>query len=156
GSGNVVVDIGAYQSRGFNIIVSGGTPQQTGVNTNFPLPLVVTVSSSFGEPVQGGLVKFTAPSSGASAVFAGGGNSGTAPLDAPGRAAIVAAANPFVGGPYSVTAAASGAVGTGLVFSLTNTAVQPTKLAIHTQPSSTAVAGQLLPTQPVIYVEDQF
>jgi hypothetical protein len=31
----------------------------------------------------------------------------------------------------------------------------PTQLVIHTQPSASATAGQVFPTQPVIYVEDQ-
>ena len=150
------VDIGAFQSRGFSITVSGGTPQQTPINSYFASPLLVTVSSPFGDPVQGGLVTYTAPASGASAVFPGGSSIATAPIDASGRAGIIAAANTIVGGPYTVTAAANGASGTGLGFSLTNVAVQPTQLVIHTQPPATAVAGQLFAPQPVIYEEDQY
>jgi hypothetical protein len=147
------VDIGAFQSRGFSIVVSGGTPQQAVVNNFFPSPLFVTVSSPSGDPIQGGLVTYTAPASGPSAIFT---NNGIATIDASGRAGIIAAANTIVGGPYTVTAAANGASGTGLSFSLTNLPVQPTQLVVHTQPASTAVAGQLFAPQPVVYVEDQF
>ncbi len=52
----------------------------------------------------------------------------------------------------------------GLNYTVTTVANQPgvilpfqvaTQLVIHTQPSATATAGQVFPTQPVIYVEDQ-
>ena len=59
-------DIGAFESRGFTLTKSGGDGQSTAVSTPFTNPLVVTVSSGFSEPVNGGQVTFTAPSSGAS------------------------------------------------------------------------------------------
>src|SRR5207237_9724360 len=68
---NATVDIGAFESRGFNISASSGTPQSTQILSVFGLPLVATVSSAFSEPVAGGVVTFTAPASGASGAFAG-------------------------------------------------------------------------------------
>ncbi len=149
---NGKVDIGAFQSRGFTIAVSGGTNQQTFVNTVFPSPLLVLVSSPFGDPVLGGLVTFTAPASGPSATFP---NGNTARIDSSGLAGLAVAANTSAGS-YSISASANGTTGTGLSFNLTNVAGPASQLAIHTQPSSTAVAGQLFATQPVIYEEDQY
>ncbi len=72
-------DIGAFESRGFTISVTSGNSQTTPATTAFALPLQVTVASAYGEPVEGGVVTFTAPSSGASATF----SSGTAAIGAP-------------------------------------------------------------------------
>src|SRR5262249_18803179 len=41
-------------------------------------------------------------------------------------------------------------------YTLTVNPAAPSQLVIHTQPSSTATAGQTVATQPVIYVEDSF
>jgi len=51
------------------------------------------------------------------------------------------------GNNYTVTTAANH---TGVILSAIGT-----HLVIHTQPSATATAGQVFPTQPVVYVEDQ-
>jgi hypothetical protein len=113
-------DIGAFQSRGFTITVTSGNAQSTGVGTSFPNPLVVTVSSPYGDPVQGGLVTFTAPASGASASFSGGsGNTTTATIDSNAQAAVSVAAN-SVPGHYAVTASSQGAASPAS-FSLANT-----------------------------------
>src|SRR5262249_60736280 len=64
---NGTIDIGAFESRGFRLDIASGDHQQAMVNIPFALPLRVTVSSLFGEPVQGGAATFTAPAGGASA-----------------------------------------------------------------------------------------
>jgi uncharacterized repeat protein (TIGR01451 family) len=69
---NGTVDIGAFESRGFTISATSGTPQSAVFNTAFGAPLVATVSSAFEEPVNGGQVTFTTPGAGASATFTGG------------------------------------------------------------------------------------
>jgi len=153
GSARIVngkVDIGAFESRGFTMTVTSGNNQQTAISTAFAAPLVVTVSSAYGEPVAGGVVTYTAPASGASATFPGGSN--TAAIDASGQASIAVAAN-SIPGSYTVSASAGGSAGTS--FDLTNTPGAPNQLVIHTQPSATAKAGQAFATQPVIYEEDQ-
>src|SRR5262249_10098729 len=76
-------------------------------------------SSSFGEPVQGGLVHFSAPASGPSATFPAG---STGVIDASGQACVAAAAN-NIAGSYAATASANGAV--PVSFSLTNFSVGP-------------------------------
>ena len=104
GSARIVngkVDIGAFESRGFTMTVTSGNNQQTAVGTAFAAPLVVTVSSPYGEPVAGGVVTFTAPASGASATFPGGSN--TATISASGQASIAVAAN-GIPGSYPVIA----------------------------------------------------
>ncbi|WP_338874748.1 putative Ig domain-containing protein [Spirosoma sp. SC4-14] len=111
-------DIGSFESRGFTMGVTSGNNQSTVVNTAFANPLVVSVSSSNSEPVDGGVVSFAAPASGASASL-----SSTATISG-GQASVNATANGTIGGPYSVTASAQGA--NNSTFSLTNTIGAPT------------------------------
>jgi hypothetical protein len=112
-------DIGAVESRGFTLTQTGGGNQSTVIGTAFANPLAVSVTSGNGEPVNGGQVTFTAPTSGASATLA------TSPATiASGSASVSATANATVGGPYPVTANTTGA--SGLNFSLTNTPIVAT------------------------------
>jgi len=143
------LDIGAFESRGFTISVASGDNQTTVNRSAFPAPLVVTVRSPAGDPVEGGVVTFNAPSTGPSATFAGGSN--TAAINASGQAKIAVTANGAAGG-YALGATASGAAGTS--FGLTNMVGPPAKLVIHTQPSAQATAGRAFATEPVIYIED--
>ena len=111
---NTTVDIGAFESSGFTITVVSGNAQSLAVNTNF-LALVVKVTANNAlEPVAGGLVTFTAPTSGASASF----NGTTATISASGTASVTAKANGTVGS-YTVTATARGLANIA-IFSLTN------------------------------------
>ena len=96
-------DIGAFQSQGFTLAISSGNGQSTATFTAFPVPLVVIVSSSHGEPIQGGKVLFGAPSSGPSAIL-----TGSPLIDGVGQAGMQAMANGVAGGPYAVTASAAG------------------------------------------------
>jgi hypothetical protein len=112
------VDAGAFQDQGFVLtVVAGGSPQTTGLNTAFANPLTVLVTSLAGDPVAGGWVKFTAPSSGATAVLMGS----PAQIGDNGQAAVTAVAN-GVAGSYFVTATTGGAVAPA-AFNLTNQAV---------------------------------
>jgi hypothetical protein len=52
-------DMGAYESRGFNLSITSGNNQKTLVDTDFVSPLGVSVTSIFAEPVDGGYVTFT-------------------------------------------------------------------------------------------------
>jgi CSLREA domain-containing protein len=108
-------DIGAFESRGFTLAVSSGSPQSAAVNAAFANPLVVTVSSANSEPVQGGLVAFTPPMSNANATLTGN----PATIQANGQAGVTATANAMLGA-YQVAATANGATGTA-TFNLTNT-----------------------------------
>jgi hypothetical protein len=97
------VDMGAFESRGFTLAITGGNHQQALVNTTFADPLRVQVTSSYGEPVQGGVVTFSAPGSGAGATL-----STSLPLDAAGQTSVSATAS-GTAGSYAVSAAANGA-----------------------------------------------
>jgi hypothetical protein len=101
------IDIGAFQDRGFQLtMVAGSSPQRTAVNTAFPHPLAITVTSPYGDPVAGGLITFvvTPSAGGASATL----SASTATIAADGQASVTATANGTVGG-YTVTASAAGA-----------------------------------------------
>jgi predicted outer membrane repeat protein len=104
-------DIGAFESRGFNITITGGN-QQAIANSAFASPLSVQVTSAYGEPVQGSGVTFSAPASGASAAL-----STPLTLNAAGQTSVSATANGTVGS-FSVSASARGAALQS--FSLTN------------------------------------
>ena len=113
-SRSATCDSGAFESQGFTLTKTGGDNQSTAINTAFSNPLTLSVTSAFSEPVDGGVVTFTAPSSGASAAISGG------PATISGGAVSVSAtANGIVGGPYNVTASAAGA-SSSVNFSLTN------------------------------------
>ncbi len=135
---NGVVDIGASESSQFTIAVTSGSNQSTGIFTGFPAPLVATVTANNPlEPVAGGLVTFTPPQSGASAILTGS----PATISANGEASVTATANGTVGS-YIVSAGARGISNTA-DFNLTNQAIP----IITTTPSVTSVT---LATSPVI------
>lgn len=107
-------DIGAFESQGFVLTTTGGSPQGTTLGTAFGQPLQVTVSSNFGEPVAGGTVTFTPPATGASAIVTGT----PAVIDSSGRASVSARAN-TTPGTYPVNADTVGGTNTAL-FNLSN------------------------------------
>lgn len=153
-------DIGAFESRGFVLAISGGNNQTTSVGAPFSLPLELTLTSQSGnEPVDGGVVSFTAPSSGASTTFA----PTTTAVISTGKVALDVTANLVAGGPYNVVANIRG--GNSVDFSLTNiTMATPTvTLASTLNPSTvgqvvtfTAIVSSHLgtPTGSVTFVID--
>jgi CSLREA domain-containing protein len=133
------VDIGAFESSGFTIALTSGSGQTA--SGAFPAPLVATVTANNPiEPVAGGLVTFTPPASGASAVLTGN----PATLSASGTASITAASN-AVGGSYAVSATASGAPGAAS-FSLTNVALVSIAVSPGNPELAPSVAGQFTAT----------
>ncbi len=112
------VDIGAFESRGFNLTVAGGNNQSASVDTGFTNPLAVTVTANGnGEPVSGGVVVFTAPGSGASAALA----TSPATIDGSRTASVTATAN-GTGGTYTVASGGNG-MQSAASFSLTNLSI---------------------------------
>lgn len=136
-------DIGAFESRGFIITAKDGTPQTTNINTSFAQPIGVTVTSIGGEPVDGGQVTFTAPSTGASTTAPGS----TPVTIAGGRASLPVAANSTVG-QYQVTATGNG-IANPETFDLSN--VNPTPIPAPTPPVPTPPAPT---TNPPIVTPD--
>jgi hypothetical protein len=97
---------------------SGTTPQMTTVGTAFPNPLAVTVTDSFGNPIPGFSVTFTAPSSGASGTFSNTTGTITATTNGSGVASEVFTANStYSDTPYTVTASGNSLSAS---FTLTN------------------------------------
>ena len=113
------VDIGSFESRGFSIAATGGTPQSAVIRTTFGSPLRATVSSAFGEPVSGGRVTFSAPLAGPSATFASGATAVVQIFNAGDVTTPQLTAN-GVAGSYQLTAAANG-ISNVATYSLTNT-----------------------------------
>jgi len=124
-------DIGAFESRGFSV-TRGGGDQSALVHTAFTAPLLVTVTSAFTEPVDGGRVVFTAPATGASVTFT---QSITQTIHN-GAASVAATANDHVGA-YTVTASTSGAP--DVDFTLTNVGYTLTTTITGTGGGSVAV-----------------
>jgi CSLREA domain-containing protein len=115
------VDIGAFESQGFTLTVLAGANQSTTTGTAFPTALAVKVTANNAvEPVQGGVVTFTAPASGASSTFANAQATATAAIDATGIATAPPLTANGTAGSYAVTASATGAASTA-AFPLTNT-----------------------------------
>ncbi len=108
------VDIGAFESQGFVTASPVGTPQSTEVNTAFPQPLAMGISSSFGEPVDGGQVEFAAPASSASIAS----NQNPIPVTITGGVAQLSVNANGIVGEYNVEATAVGV--SPVVFELTN------------------------------------
>ncbi|MBD2089976.1 DUF4347 domain-containing protein [Microcoleus sp. FACHB-1515] len=110
------VDIGAFESRGFTLEFVSGSNQTTRTETNFANPIALSIRSGFDEPVNGGAVTFTSPTTGAS----------TNPVSqtiaiSEGQAIASITAN-ATGGTYTVTATTAGNQGSAVRFSLTNLA----------------------------------
>jgi hypothetical protein len=129
---NGTVDIGAYESQGFTIAVSGGNNQTADVDSAFATPLAVQVTANDSDltDLAGGMITLSAPSSGASAQL----GSDTIALDSDGDASVDATANETAG-TYDVTAAASG-ISTPADFTLSNQYVAPT---VTLEPASQTV-----------------
>ncbi len=122
-------DIGAFESRGFVLGNQTGSSQSANVNTPFATPLGLTVTAnSAGEPVNGGKITFTAPSSGPSTNPA----INTATI-ASGAVSKSVTANGIGGGSYPVFATAPGA--NTLLFGLTNIGPAATTTTLTATPS---------------------
>jgi hypothetical protein len=98
---------------------SNTTPQSAAAGGAFANALAVTVTDRNGKPVAGVSVTFTAPSSGASGTFPGGGINFTAMTNSSGVATAAAFTANANAGTYSVTATSAGLP--TVSFALTNT-----------------------------------
>lgn len=103
-----------------SISATSGTPQSASVNSAFAAPLVATVTDGNQNPLNGVLVTFEIPATGAGGTFAGGVNTATTNASGVATSAIFTA-NGAVG-TYTVTATvASGAEPAN--FALTNSPI---------------------------------
>ena len=114
-------DIGAYEytipGPATGISVLSGTPQQTVIWSPFAQPLQVLVLDSIGSPVNNSTVTFTAPASGASAVFSNNGTpSSTAITDGGGIATSASFIANGIVGSYEINATVAGVVNPAKFF----------------------------------------
>jgi hypothetical protein len=123
--------------------------QTAQVGTDFALPLSVVVTDSYGNPVAGVEVTWTAPGSGATAVL----DATTATTGADGVAGVGAGAG-SVAGSYVVTASIDG-VGTVATFSLTNQvgAVYTMAVAGGSPQSATVATSYAAPLEVLVHDE---
>ena len=119
-------DIGAFQDQGFSITIIGSSSESAPVGQPFAQSLEVQVISLAGDPVAGGAVTFTPPTSGASANLGSPPEAGTQTVTIGPRGGLttIAATANDIAGSYAVTATASG-IAAPVQFDLTNTD-QPT------------------------------
>jgi hypothetical protein len=108
-----------------SITAGAGTPQSAAINTAFGTNLQAIVRDSNNNPMSGVTVAFTAPSSGASGTFAGGGNTATTNSSGVATAPVFTANG--IQGTYTVTASTPG-LATFASFTLTNSLVAPASI----------------------------
>lgn len=124
------------------ITASGGTPQGAPIDGAFAAPLSTTVVDAGQNPVSGAMVTFTAPTTGASAIFADTGSNTTMAMT---NSSGVATSTPFTAngtsGTFIITATVA-AVPAPANFTLTNTAGAPASItAISGTPQSAAISS---------------
>lgn len=136
-----------------SVTATAGTPQSAAVNTAFATQLAATVKDSFGNPVAGATVTFSAPASGASGIFAGGVH--TATTNASGVATAPVFTANTVAGAYTVTAAV-GSLTTSPGFSLTNTAGAAAAIVATAGTPQTATVNTAFATNLAATVSDTY
>jgi uncharacterized repeat protein (TIGR01451 family) len=125
-------DIGAFESQGFTLAKTGGDDQSALVNTAFANPLAVSIAANNPvEPVAGGVISFTAPTTGASIAVP---TAFARSINAGGVVSATVTANGTIGGPYNVTASAAGA--NSVNFSLTNENIPAAPSGLSASPVS--------------------
>jgi hypothetical protein len=127
-----------------------GSNQSAVVNTPFATNLLATLTDQFGNRIPGVTITFTAPGSGASAVFPGG-TAGT--TDANGQVSKTIVAN-TVAGTYAITAVASGGSNPSTSFSLTNIPGAADHFLVTTTAAKPDVAGT--PFDVTVTVQDRY
>lgn len=110
------------------ITIVSGSGQNVAISTAFAAPLLVRVTDAGGNPVQNANVTFTAPTSGASGSFAGGGTVETVQTNAGGIATSSAFTANSTAGAYTVTASSPGLA--NAAFTLSNAAGPAAALSI--------------------------
>jgi hypothetical protein len=118
-------DMGVFESRGFTLAITSGDNQTALPASTFGLPLALNVRNAYAEPVDGGVITFTPPASGASADL-----SSSMVTIAGGIVCVTATANSTVGA-YTVLTIAAGAA-SPVVLHLDNSNPTPTPTATPT------------------------
>jgi len=132
-----------------SIVAVGGSNQSTITNTAFGNQLIAAVKDGAGNPISGASVTFTAPGSGASALFSNGTNTFTINTNSAGLAiAGVVTANTTTG-TYTVTATTSGVAGSAN-FVLPNVSRLSSASLIYVSGSGQSIPVNSSLTNPLI------
>ena len=131
------------------LLPDAGTGQNREVLSTFD-PLVVFVYDTFGNPVDGATVHFSAPLSGATSTFRFDGNTET---DLDGRAELRPYANQLAG-TYTVWASTDGA--DPMPFVLTNSAAPPAVILPILGTNQTTSMGMPFPQPLTVEVHDNY
>ncbi len=127
-------------------VTAASAPQSATVNTVFATPLAVYATDSYGVPLIGVSVTFTAPAFGAGGAFAGGMTTATVTTDAGGVATAPAFTANLVTGAYPVAASVTTGGGTATTtFSLTNAPDAPSAISVFGGANQSAVLGRSSP-----------
>lgn len=138
-----------------SVTILSGADQTTTVGTAFATPVSAQVTDAYGNPVPGETVTLTAPSTGASATFAGGsGNSVSLVTDATGTVSDTATAD-AAAGSYSVTASDVNVV-TSPTLALTNAPGPAANVAIAAGSSQSTVVNTAFGTSLAVKVTDTY
>jgi protocatechuate 3,4-dioxygenase beta subunit len=106
--GTAVFSLRNRPGRPQALAAGAAASESTTVGTRFPIPLAVTVTDKYGNPVAGVAVTFSAPRRGAGARFAGNHVTATAKTDSKGIAIAPALVAGRTAGGYVVRATAAG------------------------------------------------
>lgn len=134
------------------ISVQSGSGQSATVNTAFAAQLVAYVTQN-GSALQGAVVTFTPPTTGASGTFAGGVN--TATTNAQGLATSAVFTANTKAGAYAVTASTPGATASAS-FTLTNNAGPAAAISPTSGSGQSATVGTAFTNPLVATVSDQY
>jgi adhesin/invasin len=132
---------------------SGGT-QTTLVNTTFGATLQAKVLDTLGNPMQGVIVTFTVPTTGATGGF-GGATTVTATTNATGIAISPALKANTVSGSFFAQATIPG-VTTPAIYTMTNTPDSPVAIAIVSGTPQSTIVGTAFAAPLIAQVKDVF
>jgi hypothetical protein len=161
-TGTTAVTITAGEAS--DIAATAGTPQSTLTTTTYGSALTAQVTDPYSNPISGAVVTFSAPASGPSGTFAGGGLTAASATGSNGVATAPAFTANSTAGSFQVTATTPD-VSAPAAFNLTNTAPAtigtntavngPSTLVYGTAGSYTilvtAASGNVVPTGTVAY-----
>ena len=137
-----------------SLMLTGGSPQTTTVNTPFANPLAFLVQDSFSNPVPAVNITITTPASGASGSFAStGSNAETIISDGAGMATSSSIAANTIAGSYTVQASV-GSVSTS--FQITNAPDAPATMNLISGTPQTAQVNTVFGAPFVVQLLDAY
>jgi hypothetical protein len=135
-----------------SIKATSGVTQSAAITATFG-PMTVSVADSGGNGVSGANVTFSAPTSGASGTFTGGGTTVSVVTNSSGAATSPTFTANTIAGSYSVTASVAG-IATAASFSLTNNPGPPAGITATAGTSQSVLIGSAFATTLKATVKD--